>query len=125
MKTRILILLMICCSLPLQARQISELELIANPTLDARELYDRGVREFVGIQLDSGMLVPGIEKEQRPEIEKQYKIRALNKRWKTFSNIEHDKDRLHDLRIYANRFNITMWRLIEAEKNKPKRIYRY
>lgn len=124
MKILMTLLMAVLC-LPVQAREISEFELIKSPSQDARELYQKGIREFVGIDFKDQILTPGLKGQQRTIAENQYKIRPLNKRWKTFANIEHDKERMHDLRIYANRFNITMWRLIEAENNKPKRIYRY
>lgn len=103
----------------------SEFQLIASPVQDAREAYQQGVKEFVSIELSQQTLIPGLKQKQQQYVKQRYRLRPLNRRWKTFANVEDDKMRLRELIHYANRFNITLWQLIEAEQNKPKRQYRY
>jgi len=109
----------------LNADYETEYELIQNPVQDARDAYEQGVREFVSIELAQKTLIPGLKPKQQIYVKQRYRLRPLNKRWKTFKNVEHDKMRLRELVHYGNRFNITLWQLMEAEKNKPKRLYRY
>ena len=117
--------LLIAVNLPAKADYSTEFQLIASPVQDARDAFKQGVREFVSIELSQQTLIPGLKQQQQQYVKQRYRLRPLNRRWKTFANVEDDKMRLRELIHYANRFNITLWQLIEAEQNKPKRQYRY
>lgn len=124
-KTWIFCLLLVLGSSVSRADFATDYGLIQSPVVDAKESYAQGVKEFAGIQLEKEMLLPGLKKPQQKIAKEQYRIRPLNVRWKTFANVEKDKFRLRELIHYANRYNITMWRLIEKEKVAPKRRYKY
>lgn len=125
MKRLMAFCLLIWLNAPLAADYRSEFQLIASPVQDARDAFQQGVREFVSIELSQQTLIPGLKQKQQQYVKQRYRLRPLNRRWKTFANVEDDKMRLRELIHYANRFNITLWQLIEAEQNKPKRQYRY
>jgi len=98
---------------------------IANPVLDAKQAFHQGIKEFVGVQLAKEMLLPGIKAHRQTEIRKQYSIRPLNRNWRTLGNIEQNPKRLYQLKRYANRYNLTIDRLIKQEKLEQKQRYRY
>lgn len=98
---------------------------LTNPVLDAKQAFQQGKLEFVGIQLTEELLLPGIKPLQQDTIRKNYTIRALNRRWKTLENSEQDPKRLHQLKRYANRYNLTIHKLIKQEKLEHARRYRY
>lgn len=125
MKYWLALVLLIAVNLPAKADYSTEFQLIASPVQDARDAFKQGVREFVSIELSQQTLIPGLKQQQQQYVKQRYRLRPLNRRWKTFANVEDDKMRLRELIHYANRFNITLWQLIEAEQNKPKRQYRY
>jgi hypothetical protein len=98
---------------------------ISNPVQDAKNAFAKGIIEFVGIQLKDELLVPGIKPELQQTLRNQYRIRALNRRWKTMPGIEQDPKRLFQLKRYANRFNLTIKKLLKAERLEQKLRYRY
>ncbi|OUS40561.1 hypothetical protein A9R00_05370 [Oleispira antarctica] len=98
---------------------------INDPVQDAKQAYHNGIKEFVGIKLDQSLLLPGLKSKQEEMVREQYAIRALNQRWQTYSTIEQDPRRMNQLKRYANRYNLTMIRLIEKEQLEQQRQYRY
>lgn len=98
---------------------------LVSPVLDAKQAFKQGKKEFVGIQLEKEMLLPGLKPIQQQHIRQQYSIRALNRRWKTMINPEQDPKRLYQLKRYANRYNLTMHKLIKQEKLEYVKRYRY
>ena len=100
-------------------------DLIQAPVQDAQTAFEQGVLEFVGIQLQKELRTPGLKPQQRKVVDETYRIRPLNRRWKTFSNVEQDRSKMRDLTLYANRFNIKMWQLIERQQRQATRQYRY
>lgn len=98
---------------------------INDPVQDAKQSFHGGTKEFVGIKLEQEMLTPGLKPEQAEVARKQYRVRALNKRWRTEANIEEDPRRMNQLKRYANRYNLTMIRLVEQEQLDQKLRYRY
>jgi len=94
------------------------------PTDDARQHYQQGQVAFVGIQLAEGLEIPGLKPAQQDVVRQQYEIRPLNRRWKTFANIEQQADELGRLRSYAVRYNLMMWKLDRSPKSHRFK-YRY
>ena len=97
---------------------------LSYPTEDAKEHYQQGKVEFVGIQLDDEMLVPGLRPAQLEIVDKQYKVVALNRRWKTFANIEKQPKRFERMRRYAVRYNMMLWKLAHSPQSDRFK-YRY
>lgn len=97
---------------------------INDPVKDAKRSYNNGVKEFVGIALEDEVLLVGISPDKEAAIRKKYRVRAINKRWESFNNIENDSRRFYKLKRYANRYNLMMLKLIEQEQPKKKQ-YRY
>lgn len=104
---------------------LAQVEQINSPVQDAKQAYNQGIIEFVGIQLMDELLVPGIKPDLQQSIRKNYRIRALNRRWKTMAGIEEDPKRLFQLKRYANRYNLTIHKLLKTEKLEQKLRYRY
>ncbi len=98
---------------------------LMSPVLDAKQAFEQGKKEFVGIQLEKEMLLPGIKPLQRQRIRQQYSVRSLNRRWKTMPNTEQDPKRLYQYKRYANRYNLTMIKLIKQQKLEHVQRYRY
>jgi septal ring factor EnvC (AmiA/AmiB activator) len=98
---------------------------INDPVQDAKQAYQKGIKEFVGIKLEHEMLTPGLKSFQEQKVKNHYRIRPLNKRWQSEPSIEQDPKRLHKLKRYANRYNLTMIRLVEQEELDQKQRYRY
>ena len=98
---------------------------INDPAQDAKQAYHHGIKEFVAITLEQSLLLPGLKSSQEQMVRNQYAIRSLNRRSQTSSTIEQDPRRMHQLKRYANRYNLTMIRLIEQEQLDQQRQYRY
>ena len=105
--------------------QRGDLGKINDPVQDAKQAYHNGIKEFVGIKLEQELLMPGLKTSQKQAVRKYYFIRPLNQRWQTQSNIEQDPRRLHKLKRYANRYNLTMIKLVEQEQLDQRQRYRY
>lgn len=104
---------------------IGDLGKINDPVQDAKQAYSNGIKEFVGITLEKGVLIPGLKTAQEARVRKSYIVRSLNHRWQSFSNIENDPRRMYQLKRYANRYNMMMMKLIEQNELKKIRQYRY
>lgn len=98
---------------------------INDPVQDAKQSFNKGTKEFVGIKLEQDMLTPGLKPAQAEFARKHHRIRALNQRWRTEANIEDDPRRMNQLKRYANRYNLTMIKLVEQEQLDQKLRYRY
>ena len=98
---------------------------INDPVQDAKQAYHHGIKEFVAITLEQSLLLPGLKAPQEQIVRKQYAIRSLNRRSQTDSTIEQDPRRMNQLKRYANRYNLTMIRLVEQEQLDQQRQYRY
>jgi len=103
---------------------------LTSPVLDAKEAYARGNTDLVGIKLDKGLLLPGIKTEQQESIRKQHRVRALNR--KALKDLKQAQEmnkqdirQLYKLKRYANRYNLTIMKLMKAEKLEQQRRYRY
>lgn len=105
--------------------QRGDLGKINDPVKDAKQSFHKGIKEFVGIKLEQEMLTPGLNASQEKTVRKDYRIRPLNKRWQSEPNIEQDPRRMNQLKRYANRYNLTMIRLVEQEQLDQKLRYRY
>lgn len=120
---RILLLwLLSCCGSALALDDIAEL---GNPVMDAKQAVADNNIEFVGIQLPDELVTPGLSDSERQELEKAYPIRPLNRRWKTFQNIEQDKTLLRRYRSYALRYNLTVLKEMRLHKRRQLNKYRY
>ena len=123
MKTLTVLLLLGWLFIP--ARAISaDGDNLAYPTEDAKAAYQAGNIEFVGIQLEQELLLPGLEPAQREIVLRKYQTRALNTRWKTFKNIEQQPKRLQRIKRYAIRYNLMMWKLSHSPQSDRFK-YRY
>lgn len=99
--------------------------LLAYPVEDAKSAFATGHYEFVSIELADQVELPGLNDRQSAEVQKSYRIRAMNRRWQTFANVEEDPEKLFRLRQYGTRFNLTLWRLLENKKRQEATRYRY
>lgn len=99
--------------------------LLAYPVDDAKSAFRTGNYEFVGIELANQVELPGLDDSQAATVKAQYRIRLMNKRWKTFNQIEDKPEELLRLRQYGLRFNLTLWRLLQTKKMEDARRYRY
>lgn len=97
---------------------------LASPTQDAKENRANGQVDFVAIELAEGREIPGLKPHQLAVVEKEYTIRSLNRRWKTFANIEQQPDEYRRLKRYAIRYNLMMWKL-ERSASSDRFKYRY
>ncbi len=98
---------------------------IVSPVLDAKKAFSRGNTDLVGIQLKDRLLIPGIKANQQERIRKEHRIRPLNRHWRTLENLEQDTRELYKLKRYANRYNLTIMKLMQSEKLEQKTRYRY
>ena len=106
---------------------------LTSPVLDAKEAYGRGNTEWVGIKLAEGFLLPGIKPERQEPMRKRYGVRTLNRQpFKDPKQAVNDKSmsqqdirQLYKLKRYANRYNLTIMKLIKAEKLEQQRRYQY
>ena len=115
---------LLSCLLILNASKRGDDDL-TSPVIDAKQAFHNGIKEYVGIQLADELLLPGIKENRQAEIRKKYIIRPLNRRWRTLDNVEQEPRRLYQLKRYANRYNLTIDKLLRAEKLKQQRRYRY
>lgn len=97
---------------------------LSAPTQDARDHYGSGKVEFVGIQLEDKLEIPGLKKSQLAVVADKYPVRALNHRWKTYTNIEKQPQEYRRLHRYAVRYNLMMWKL-ENSPTSDRFKYRY
>ncbi len=97
---------------------------INDPVQDAKQAHRNGIKEFVGIELETEILLVGLSPSQQEHVRAHYRIRPINQRWESFSNVEDDPKRFYKLKRYANRYNLMMMKLIEQDQPK-KRQYRY
>jgi hypothetical protein len=105
---------------------------LTSPVLDAKEAYSHGNTELVGIELTKGFLLPGIKPARQEPMRKLHHVRTLNrqpfkdpKQLVNNSSMSHKNIReLYKFKRYANRYNLTIMKLIKAEKLKQQR-YRY
>jgi hypothetical protein len=97
----------------------------ASPVLDAKEAYRRGNSDLVGIQVEEGLLLPGIKEKQQERVRKEHRIQPLNRRWRTLKNNDKATREFYNLKRYANRYNLTIMKLIKAEKVEQNSRYRY
>jgi hypothetical protein len=98
---------------------------LTSPVIDAKQAYHNGIKEFVGIQLADELLLLGVKTNRQAEIRKKHMIRPLNHRWRTRDNLEQNPRRLYKLKRYANRYNLTIDKLLKAEELEQQRRYRY
>lgn len=98
---------------------------LAYPVQDAKDAFRQGNYEFVGIRLKASLEVPGLQEAQREKVKAEYRVQAVNMRWKTFRNVEDDHSSLLDLRRYCTRYNLTMWNLLQQKRREDVTRYRY
>ena len=55
----------------------------------------------------------------------RYKIRLLNQRSLSYTNIEDKPQELVRMRGYAVRYNRTMWKAVKEQELKETKKYRY
>ncbi|MCH2040018.1 MAG: hypothetical protein MK185_05250 [Saccharospirillaceae bacterium] len=117
-------ILLICCSLLLSLPVAAMDEELVNPTEDAKVAYQSGNTEYVAIALQNELEIPGLKAWQLEVVKRDYKTRSLNRRWKTFDNIEQQPKRYRRIKRYAIRYNLMMWKLTETAQS-PRFKYRY
>lgn len=109
-------------SLSVQAFDVhDELE---NPTEDAKAAYQSGNTAYVAIELADKLEIPGLKPRQLDVVASKYQTRSLNRRWKTFDNIEQQPKRYRRIKRYAIRYNLMMWKLTQTGQS-PDFKYRY
>lgn len=120
----LLSLRLFCLGCLLMVEAAMAAESLTHPTEDARAIYQAGKVEFVAIQLQDELLLPGLKPQQQQKVHESYPIRNLNQRWKTFDNIEAQPKLLRRMRQYAIRYNLMMWKL-ENSPQSDRFKYRY
>jgi hypothetical protein len=125
MKRIVLSWLWLLVVVPSLSWSLDDLSQLANPVLDAKTAVAEGRIEFVGIQLKERLETPGLTDVQRRELSQDYPIRALNRRWKTFDNLEENPTLLRSFRGYALRYNLTMLKEIRLHQRRQLQKYRY
>ncbi|GGY34959.1 hypothetical protein GCM10011297_05040 [Bacterioplanes sanyensis] len=111
--------------LPARVWSLDDLSQLANPVLDAKAAVAEGRIEFVGIQLPETLETPGLTDVQRRELSQDYPIRSLNRRWKTFDNLEENPAMLRSFRGYALRYNLTVLKEMRLHERRQLQKYRY
>lgn len=125
MKRIVLSWLWLMVVVPSLSWSLDDLSQLANPVLDAKTAVAEGRIEFVGIQLKERLETPGLTDVQRSELSQDYPIRALNRRWKTFDNLEEDPALLRSFRGYALRYNLTILKEMRLHQRRQLQKYRY
>ena len=123
--TPMFVILFLLFSFPSMALEVALNNTLASPVLDAKQAYSEGNLDLVGIQLDDGVILPGIKQEEQAKTRKQHSVRPLNRHWRTLKNAGRDSRELYSLKRYANRYNLTMMKLIKSKKLEQQRRYRY
>lgn len=118
---RFALCVMLGCS-PAYAYDLSKLQY---PVEDAKEAAASGRIEFVAIVMPEGLRFPGLSDEQASKAYKEYPVRELNHRWKTYQNVEDDSEMLMRLEGYGRRYNLMMWKLSYLKKRQDFLRYRY
>ena len=95
------------------------------PVEDARQEVSANRFVFVGIEFADGIELTGLDSEQTEIVKSEYQVRALNKRWQSYGNIEDRPEELARMRGYALRYNLEMWAGIKEQKLKNFKRYRY
>jgi hypothetical protein len=106
---------------------------LKSPVLDAKEAYSRGNTELVDIELTEGFLLPGIKPERQESMRKLHRVRTLNRQaLKNPKKVVNDQPMsqqdirtLYKFKRYANRYNLTIMKLVKVEKLEQQRRYRY
>lgn len=121
----IFVIFCLLSSFPSIALEIALNNGLVSPALDAKQAYSKGNLDLVGIQLADGIILPGIRPEQEKKVRKRHRIRALNRHFRTLSGAAPDARELYSLKRYANRYNLTMMKLIKSKKLEQQQRYRY
>ncbi len=95
------------------------------PVIDAKEAVAAHRYEFAGIDLPEGIELPGLSGLQIEAVKTRYKIRLLNQRSLSYTNIEDKPQELVRMRGYAVRYNRTMWKAVKEQELKETKKYRY
>lgn len=95
------------------------------PVEDARKSLAEYRFVFVGIALADGIDLPGLDEQQKLAVVANYKVRLLNHRWESYTNIEDRIPELDRMRAYALRYNIAMWQGLRRQEMEQFKRYRY
>lgn len=95
------------------------------PVDDAKLAASQRNYEFLGMDLDDGVTLPGLNEEQSIIVKRKHKVRLLNYRWQTYTNIEERKHEFERIQSYAARYNVTMWQEMKQQQLKDFKKYRY
>lgn len=104
-----------------QAQRIS----LDSPVIDAKQNYKEGNVEFAGMQWEGKLLLPGVAAERQALVREQYSINVLNRAWERPDDTDYVKGKEHQVKRYANRYNLMMEKLIKEDKLEKARRYRY
>lgn len=116
--------LLIFCGLMLSLPVVAIEDELGNPTEDAKAAYEAGNTDYVAIELEGDLEIPGLKPKQLEVVKREHKTRSLNRRWKTFDNIEQQPKRYRRMKRYAIRYNLMMWKLTQSAQS-PRFKYRY
>lgn len=104
-----------------QAQRIS----LDSPVIDAKQNYKKGNVEFAGMQWEGKLLLPGVAAERQTLVREKYSINVLNRTWERVGDTDYIKGKEHQVKRYANRYNLMMEKLIKEDKLEKARRYRY
>lgn len=116
------VLIMILALVPwVQAGRIE----LNSPVIDARENFEKGNIEFVGMQWQGQLLLPGIAEDKLEKVKSNSSINILNKDWVNTGDTDYVPGKEHQVKRYVNRYNLMMEKLIKADEVKKSRRYQY
>lgn len=95
------------------------------PVEDAKTALRQSNFEFAAIAYDDGLDFPGLNQEQTKVVQERYQVRLLNQRWQSFTNIEDRQQELERMQAYALRYNLQMWKGVQAQEVRNFKRYRY
>lgn len=104
-----------------QAQRIS----LDSPVIDAKQNYKQGNVEFAGMQWEGKLLLPGVAAERQALVREKYSINVLNRTWQRAGDADYIRGKKHQVKRYANRYNLMMEKLIKEDKLEKARRYRY
>lgn len=120
-KSMSLLLAILILSPAVQAQRI----VLDSPVIDAKENFKQGKKNFVGMQWEGELLLPGVAQERQMEVRANYPIVVINKGWGKPGDTDYVPGKEYHVKRYANRYNLMMEKLIRADKLEKARRYRY
>ena len=118
----VFLVISLCAPWTVQADESIGLEF---PVEDARKALAEYRFVFVGIALADGVDLPGLDADQKQVVVDNYKVRLLNQRWESYTNIEERIPEFERMKAYGLRYNLAMWQGLRRQEIEQFNRYRY